>query len=99
MIHKISNFRVYAAIHYNTQQIYSMSWTIPSFPHNELFELVNLSKQKINRNWETSIGISCSNNINIIISNAIKLNNSENNYGVGVYRLIESEIQYSFHHR
>ena len=89
MIHKISSFRIYAAIDYSTEQIYSMEYTIPSFPHNDFSEVVNLSKKKINRDWETSIGISWANDRNIIISNTIKIDS----YGAGFYRLIERDLR------
>lgn len=89
MIHKISNFRVYAAISYSTYLIYSMRFSIPSFPHNELFELVELTKQPINENWEKCCGRPGAYNRNIIVSNAIQGGFN----GVGVYRLIEMDIK------
>ena len=89
MIHKISNFRIYAAIDYSTDQIYSMSYTIPSFPRNELFELVELSKQPINKNWEKCCEPSWNNKRNMIVKNTI----SGRFNGIGVYRLIQMEIE------
>jgi hypothetical protein len=72
MIHKISHFRVYAALSYTTNQLWSMRETIPSFPFYDISELVELSKQSINNDWERKIEASTTYNIRIRIGNVIK---------------------------
>lgn len=89
MIHKISNFRIYAALDYDMGQLWSMRETIPSFPFYEILELVNISKKPINKNWENTVNINIKNNTRVKIGNFIKMNQ----YGVGIYRLIGRAIK------
>lgn len=72
MIHEISHFRVYAALSYTTNQLWSMRETIPSFPFYDILELVELSKQPINNAWENKTEDMVRYNARIKIGNVIK---------------------------